>query len=243
MFADSLLETSWAQRTRRSWTTLTSFGVQAAIIGLLLLIPLLTTVGLPIAHTTVSTPISMGRHDPSPLSHPHGARSGVTQINTYISHLVAPGRMPIGIHNDSRAEEEPAGPPCDAGCVPGARDGVGEGFNLPFTGTHPVMPSTPPAPTRPTFRTSTILQGMLIRRVEPVYPTPAKLARVQGPVVLEAIISKDGTIEHLQLVSGHPMLVPAAIGAVSQWRYRPYILNGDAIEVETRITVNFILSN
>ena len=84
---------------------------------------------------------------------------------------------------------------------------------------------------------------MLIRRVEPSYPTPAKIAHVQGPVVLEAIISKDGTIEHLQLVSGNPMLVPAAIGAVSQWRYRPYILNGEAIEVETRITVNFILSN
>jgi periplasmic protein TonB len=65
--------------------------------------------------------------------------------------------------------------------------------------------------------------------------------RVQGPVVLAAIISKAGTIEHLQLISGHPMLVPAAIEAVSQWRYRPYILNGEAIEVETQVTVNFIL--
>jgi protein TonB len=64
---------------------------------------------------------------------------------------------------------------------------------------------------------------------------------VQGPVVLDAVISKAGTIENLQLVSGHPMLVPAAIEAVRQWRYRPYVLNGEAIEVETRITVNFLL--
>ncbi|HZC24479.1 MAG TPA: energy transducer TonB, partial [Candidatus Binatia bacterium] len=66
--------------------------------------------------------------------------------------------------------------------------------------------------------------------------------RVQGAVVLAAMIDKDGTIENLRLMSGHPMLVPAAIAAVSQWRYRPYILNGEAIEVETQITVNFILA-
>jgi protein TonB len=67
------------------------------------------------------------------------------------------------------------------------------------------------------------------------------VARIQGPVVLEAVISKAGKIENLRLVSGHPMLAAAAIDAVSQWRYRPYILNGDEIEVETEITVNFVL--
>jgi periplasmic protein TonB len=55
------------------------------------------------------------------------------------------------------------------------------------------------------------------------------------------VIGKDGAMENLRLISGHPMLAPAAIQAVSQWRYRPYILNGDAIEVETQITVNFVL--
>jgi len=88
-----------------------------------------------------------------------------------------------------------------------------------------------------------MLQGSLIRRVEPTYPPLAKSARVQGPVVLEAIISKTGTIENLQLISGHPMLVGAAIEAVRQWRYKPYILNSEPIEVETQITVNFTLSN
>jgi protein TonB len=87
-----------------------------------------------------------------------------------------------------------------------------------------------------------MLQGSLIRRVEPPYPPLARTARIQGPVVLEAVISKEGTMQNLRLVSGHPMLVPAAINAVSQWRYRPYILNGETIEVETQITVNFVLA-
>jgi protein TonB len=87
-----------------------------------------------------------------------------------------------------------------------------------------------------------MLQGSLIRRVEPQYPPLARTARIQGPVILEAVISKEGTMQNLRLVSGHPMLVPAAINAVSQWRYRPYILNGEAIEVETQITVNFLLA-
>ncbi len=92
------------------------------------------------------------------------------------------------------------------------------------------------------FRTSTMLQGSLIRRVDPVYPPLARAARIQGPVVLAAIISKAGTIEHLQVLSGHPMLVDAALQAVSQWRYRSYVLNGEVIEVETQITVNFKLN-
>lgn len=87
-----------------------------------------------------------------------------------------------------------------------------------------------------------MLQGSLIRRAEPVYPAIARAARIQGPVVLYAIISKDGTIENLRLISGRPMLVQAALAAVSQWRYKPYILNGEAIEVETQITVNFVLA-
>ena len=75
-----------------------------------------------------------------------------------------------------------------------------------------------------------------------MYPPLARSAGVQGPVVLFAVISKAGTIDNLRVVSGHPMLVPAAIEAVRQWRYRPYILNGQPIEVETQITVNFTLS-
>jgi protein TonB len=87
-----------------------------------------------------------------------------------------------------------------------------------------------------------MLKGNLIRRVDPVYPPLARSARIQGPVVLVAVISKAGAIENLHAVSGHPMLVPAAIDAVRQWMYRPYILNSEPIEVETQITVNFSLA-
>lgn len=76
----------------------------------------------------------------------------------------------------------------------------------------------------------------------PTYPSLARAARIEGMVVLQAIISKQGTIENLKVVSGHPMLVQAAIDAVREWRYRPYILNNEPVEVETQITVNFSLA-
>jgi protein TonB len=87
------------------------------------------------------------------------------------------------------------------------------------------------------------MEGSLLRKVQPIYPPLAKSARIQGPVVLFAVISRSGTIDNLQVLSGHPMLVQAAIDAVQQWRYRPYILNQEPIEVETQITINFVLGN
>jgi len=82
----------------------------------------------------------------------------------------------------------------------------------------------------------------LIRRVVPQYPPLAKQARVQGTVRFTAIIGKDGTIQNLQLISGHPLLVAAAEEAVKQWQYKPTLLNGEPVEVVTQIDVNFTLS-
>jgi protein TonB len=87
-----------------------------------------------------------------------------------------------------------------------------------------------------------MMEGNLVYRVQPIYPPLARSARIQGQVFLRAIISRTGTIENLQAVSGHPMLIPAALGAVRQWRYRPYLLNGEPVEVETQVTVNFSLA-
>jgi protein TonB len=87
-----------------------------------------------------------------------------------------------------------------------------------------------------------MMEGNLIYKVQPIYPPLARAARIQGPVHLRAIISRTGAIENLQAIDGHPMLVGAALDAVRQWRYRPYILNGDPVEVETQVTVNFSLS-
>jgi protein TonB len=87
-----------------------------------------------------------------------------------------------------------------------------------------------------------MMEGNLIYKVRPIYPPLARAARIQGPVHLRAIISRTGTIENLLAIDGHPMLVGAALDAVRQWRCRAYILNGDPVEVETQVTVNFFLS-
>jgi protein TonB len=87
-----------------------------------------------------------------------------------------------------------------------------------------------------------VLQGNILHQVQPQYPPIARAARVAGAVVIKATIGKDGTMKDLQVVSGHPMLVQAALEAVKQWRYKPWVLNGEPVEVDTVITVNFNLS-
>ena len=84
-------------------------------------------------------------------------------------------------------------------------------------------------------------RAFLIKRVDPVYPPLARQAGIQGSVILQLTISKSGDVENVQLYSGHPMLAPAALEAVKQWKYKPYLLNGEPVEVETRVTVNFTL--
>jgi protein TonB len=82
-----------------------------------------------------------------------------------------------------------------------------------------------------------------MREVEPAYPPLARSARVQGQVVLDVVIGKDGAVKSIKAESGHPMLVPAAIDAVKQWRYQPYKLDGKPVEVDTQVLVNFKLTN
>ena len=242
MFAESLLETTWAQRTRRSCTTATSFGLLTVVIGVLITIPLLETVGLPPGRL-LPTPISLGA--PSPAQPPHREHPPTpNQSNMSGQVIVAPTSIRRIVARIAETMLPPqvnynTGPVGDA-TGPGSPDGIISGMGERVRPS--VAPPPPPTVLRQ-FKPSSLLQGILIRRVEPVYPQLARVGRVQGPVVLEAVISKDGTIENLQLISGHPLLVPASIAAVSQWRYRPYILNGAAIEVETRITVNFVLGN
>jgi protein TonB len=243
MFADSLLETSWAQRSRRSWTTLTSFGLEALAIGLLLLLPLWKTVGLPAART-LTTPVSWGGPPPAaPLVQRQHATT-VVQSNLADNVLIEPREVPREIANI----EETVAPPQMTFNRPGVPGGTGDGsgdgvWRSLNDSLHPAapLPAYAPPPSR-AIRTSSMLEGNLIRRVQPAYPPLARTARIQGSVILAAVISKAGTIENLRALSGPPMLVPAAIEAVSQWRYRPYILNSEPIEVETQITVNFTLS-
>jgi TonB family protein len=106
-------------------------------------------------------------------------------------------------------------------------------------------PGTPPPDSGQAQRVSIaekVSTGLLIKKVAPRYPDDAKQARVQGQVVLQAEIDKNGDIQNLALISGHPMLAPAAMEAVKKWKYKPYTLNGEPVEVETLVTVNFTLS-
>jgi protein TonB len=90
---------------------------------------------------------------------------------------------------------------------------------------------------------SGVAQGLLIHQVKPQYPMLALQARIQGSVILQATIDKDGTVQDLRVISGHPLLTPAAIEAVKQWRYRPYYLNNEPVAVDTQINVNFTLGS
>ena len=87
-----------------------------------------------------------------------------------------------------------------------------------------------------------VAAGLIISKVQPDYPPMARQARVQGTVVMKAVSNQTGDVESVELLSGHPMLVQAALDAVKQWKYRPYLLNGNAVAVETQVTVNFTLS-
>jgi TonB family protein len=84
-------------------------------------------------------------------------------------------------------------------------------------------------------------QASVLKKVDPIYPPLARQARIQGSVILQVVINKSGDVENIQLYSGHPMLAPAAIDAVKQWKYKPYLLNGEPVEVETTVTVSFTL--
>jgi protein TonB len=163
--------------------------------------------------------------------------------------LRTPSRIPQKVQV---IKEEDAPPPMPAtggviggvpGGVPGGQlGGVIGGIITAASNLSAVPKLVPVAPKR--VRVSQgVTQGMLVYRLEPAYPQIARMARIAGSVVLTAVIAKNGEIENLTLVSGHPMLAPAAIEAVKKWRYRPYLLNGEPVEVETTITVSFHLSS
>jgi periplasmic protein TonB len=241
MFADSMLETSWAEHTRRSWTTLTSFALQVLVTGILLLVPLIRPIALPFLKPLATAVMLSPPPGPPPSVQSHAIEH---PAESNLSHgvLIMPRTIPTHI----RDIQEESGPPQVALSGPyvfgsnGAGDPNGMPYSLGNSGAAVVPPPPPAVPHPP--RVSHMMEGNLIRRVQPAYPPLARSARIQGQVVLAAIISREGSIEKLRVLAGHPMLVHAAVEAVSQWRYRPYILNSEPVEVETQITVNFLLS-
>jgi protein TonB len=236
----STLNSSWDERSRRGLTTLTSFGVQALVGGALLILPLLRPAGLP-SLRQLSTPVSLGQ----PLGEPAAVRgrangNAAAPSNPAAITLRTPARIPSSIPaagDDGEPTVGQSGPYIPGALGPGSPDGV---LNSLGKVPRPIMPSAP-VTVAPPVRISHMNEGDLVRKILPVYPVLARNARVQGQVVLQAVISKQGGIENLKVLSGHPLLVPAAKEAVRQWRYRPYVLNNEPVEVETQITVTFSL--
>lgn len=230
----STLESTWETPARRGWTTLASFTFQALALSLLLAIPLLTIQGPPMLRWLCRFPAPSA---PAPKT--AGPRP-IHLLNISNGQLLQPPTIPstIAILNEPQVG---SAPDLDSIGVDGgigtSRRGISGSIGIGVD----VSPPPTPAPAHP-LKISHWAEGNLIYRVQPIYPLLARQARVQGAVELRAIISRAGTIENLVVVRGHPMLAAAAIEAVRQWRYRPYLLNNDPIEVETEITVNFVLS-
>jgi protein TonB len=245
MFEDSLIESGGKLKTKRGATTALSFVLQVLLIGLLVLIPLLFTEALP--KTQLMTFLVAPPPPPPPPPPPAAAPVKVVkQIQTDIvnGQLRTPTKIPEKVQ---MIKEEEAPPPMNsmAGVVGGVPGGVPGGQMGGVIGgiINSTPMSVPKIATPQRVRVSQgVTQGLLLRKVQPAYPPLARQARIQGSVLLQAEISKDGSIENLHLISGHPMLAPAAIEAVKQWKYRPYILNGEPVEVDTQITVIFSLS-
>jgi protein TonB len=218
-------------------TTLLSFGLQMFLIGILILIPLIYTEALPkqqLMTFLVAPP-------PPPPPPPPAQVVKITKIETELDSGVL--RQPTKIPEKIKILKEEEQPSQSAGIVGGVPGGVPGGAAGGVIGGIIGSTQMPKIAAPQRVRVSQgVTEGLLTRKVQPTYPPLAKTARIQGDVVLNAVISKSGSIENLRVMSGHPMLVTSALDAVKQWKYKPYILNGEPVEVETTITVKFTLA-
>jgi protein TonB len=243
MFEDSLLESGGRLKTKRGRTTTFAIFLEIIAIGIMVLLPLIFTEALPkqLSMMTLTAP-------PPPPPPPPPAAAPVKIVKVIQTDIVNGAlRTPTKIPQKIQMIKEDEAPPAMAstGVVGGVPGGIPGGQMGGVIGG--IISSTPVAvpkvATPQRVRVSSgVFQGFKVRDVKPNYPPLARQARIQGTVVLHAVISKDGSIEGLTLVSGHPMLAPAAIDAVKQWKYKPYLLNGEPVEVDTEVQVNFTLS-
>jgi periplasmic protein TonB len=240
MFEDSLIESGGKLKTKRLATSLVSFFGQFLLLGILILIPLIYTEALPKANLMT---FLVAPPPPPPPPPPPAAVVKVVKIQSDIvnGQLRTPTKIPQKVQI---IKEEEAPPAMSGGVMGGVPGGVPGGSLGGVMGS--IINSTGAVPKVATPQRVRVSQGvssgLLIKKVQPNYPPLARQARIQGQVVLQAEISKEGTIQNLQLISGHPMLAPAAIEAVKQWRYKPYLLNGEPVAVDTQVVVNFTLS-
>ena len=232
-----------ARRTRREAFGI-SLAIEILILGLLVAAPLFTSVAQPYLRPTLPMVTTFFRSGPRPKL---GDR--VTTVATNHTPKIYdpyPPITPIHSVGSGRRDEGPSVSGQDFGEVGDYFPGGGSipGGEVTQLMREPEPIARPPqVEKRPVKISEGVLQAQLITRIEPRYPTLALQTKTEGAVRLHAIISRDGRITSLDILSGHPLLVKAALEAVSQWRYRPTMLNGEPVEVETSITVIFQLHN
>lgn len=240
MFEDSLLESAGHTRTHRGLTTATSLALQSLLLATLMLFPLLYTDSLP-ARLWLVDRVFVPPPPPAGVPAPANATRATTS-EIWQRRLLLPRHIPRSTAEIVEAQAPSAGSILGVpyGSSEGVPNGVPDGILTPGA----AAPPSPPKPPMARLRVSQgVVEGLLIHQVKPVYPHIAIQAHTQGEVVLHAIIGRDGAVSSLEVVRGHPFLAPAAIDAVREWRYKPYTLNGEPVEVETLITVRFVLGN
>jgi periplasmic protein TonB len=229
-----------AHATKKPATIALSLLIQATALCVLASLPLIYTQTLPFAQ--LRNLVVAPAPPRTAVAHQAVRTQAKPAWRVFVApQLFAPARVPTGVHPAQDALAAPEiGPATSTGALAGPSmigiiGSVGEAAAPPAAFSKPEQKG-------PVRIGGKVAAANLIRSVQPVYPPLAKSARVQGSVEFTATISKEGNIENLTLVRGHPLLVKAAQDAVLQWKYRPTLLNGQPVEVVTDITVNFTLS-
>lgn len=236
MFEDSLVESNGRIRTRSRRYVIGTFLLEAALVAVIILVPYLYPAVLPTHY--LSVPLIAPPPAPAPQMAQQRAAASPERAALQTIDLTAPSRIPTSIPHiiDNAPPSFVAGG--DSSAHGGGLPGV---LFSNSTGPSPIPRVQPAKPSGPIHISSGVAQGQLLAPIRPIYPQIALATRTQGTVVVAAVISTSGTIEDLRVVSGPPLLVNAAVSAIRQARWRPYLLNGEPVEVETTITVIFRL--
>lgn len=237
MFAESLLESGSARPKGRAWAATLSVTIQSLLLATLVALPLFRPDALPVQLRSVIAPIAYGSPEPLPATPEAGTQPSAHRSPMEEPRFI-PSDPPSGNSRRPPAEATPA--PCFGPCLPAGRGSpTGTVGSIPIlTGFATVNPSAPAAP----VKRSQMELGALVSQVQPVYPIIPQRIRLETTVVLRALIGRDGRVTSVQVLSGHALFHESAKTAVAQWRYRPYILNGQAVAVETQVTVNYRLA-
>ena len=250
MFESSFVD---AGKGRRPWMILVGAALEAALIGVVILVPLLFVETLPergLFKALMLAPVPMAPPaPPPPMIAKRIPRAAVVARKFNPAVLVSPVVVPkqVAIISEAPALQADAAAGGVPGGIPGLSvGGAGTGF---FSSALPLVPPPPPPPAKVVAAASSgpkqitvggdVQAAMLLQQVRPVYPSMARTARIAGNVRLKAVIGTDGKIKNLTAVSGHPLLVDAAMNAVRQWVYMPTMLDGISVEVNTEIVVRF----